>query len=417
MTVRHQLVIALLVLPAPWMAGACSPGDGSSDGTTDVHGAEVTVNALTEAPTGFDGLTNGFATQAAMDAAAAVFTQIEDVGDGLGPVYNRQSCRDCHNNPVVGGSSDVTELRVGHFNGTVFVEPPGGSLIQDRAIDPAIQEVVPPGNEVRALRISLNLFGGGFVEAITDSTLASLASNQPAAQRGSLIQVPVLEAAGHTRAGRFGWKDQHPSLLTCAAVEYLDEIGITTPLLPVEETSNGNSVAAFDHVPDPEDADGSDLAALTLFMRSLKAPPVDATRAATASAQRGSNLFNQIGCAVCHVRSVTTAPAGTVINGGAFTVPPALGDKIIHPLCDFLLHNIGTGDGIVQNGGQSTRNQVRTACLWGVRTRDRLMHDGQSATLTEAIGRHANQAATARANFNNLSATSKQDVLNFLSSL
>ena len=59
----------------------------------------------------------------------------------------------------------------------------------------------------------------------------------------------------------------------------------------------------------------------------------------------------------------------------------ALGNKIIHPFSDFLLHDIGTGDGIVQNGGQGTRNMVRTPPLWGVRTRPMLMHDGQSFTF------------------------------------
>jgi CxxC motif-containing protein (DUF1111 family) len=407
------------------IVAACSAPDADGqDVWSDVpsvpevsaDGSAIQVNAITEAPTGYDGLSNGFSTQADMDAAAEIFREIHAVEDGLGPVYNDTSCAACHHIPVLGGSSNVLELRVGHFNGTQFVDPPGGSLIQAHAIDPAIQEVVPPGNEVRANRISLATFGDGFVEAINNSTITGIASSQPAAQRGTAIQVPVLEAPGTTRIGRFGWKDQNASLLSDAAVEYLDEIGITSRLEPVEETSNGNPVTAFDHVPDPEDTN-NDLDSLALFMRSLKAPPVDATRAATASAVRGSNLFNQIGCAVCHVRTITTAPAGTVINGGAFTVPPALGDKNIHPLCDFLLHNIGTGDGIVQNGGQATRNQVRTACLWGVRTRDHLMHDGASPTLTNAISRHANQAAAARNNFNALSASQKQNVLDFLGSL
>jgi CxxC motif-containing protein (DUF1111 family) len=407
------------------IVAACSaPDTDGQDIWSDVpsvpevsaDGSAIQVNAITEAPTGYDGLSNGFSTQADMDAAAEIFREIHAVEDGLGPVYNDTSCAACHHIPVLGGSSNVLELRVGHFNGTQFVDPPGGSLIQAHAIDPAIQEVVPPGNEVRANRISLATFGDGFVEAINNSTITGIANSQPAAQRGTAIQVPVLEAPGTTRIGRFGWKDQNGSLLSDAAVEYLDEIGITSRLEPVEETSNGNPVTAFDHVPDPEDTN-NDLDSLTLFMRSLKAPPVDATRAATASAVRGSNLFNQIGCAVCHVRTITTAPAGTVINGGAFTVPAALGDKNIHPLCDFLLHDIGTGDGIVQNGGQGTRNKIRTACLWGVRTRDHLMHDGGSPTPANAISRHANQAAAARNNFNALSASQKQNVLDFLGSL
>lgn len=80
----------------------------------------------------------------------------------------------------------------------------------------------------------------------------------------------------------------------------------------------------------------------------------------------GDQLFNQIGCAVCHVRNSATAAPGTLINGGAFTVPAALGNKTIHPSGDFLLHNVGTGDGTVQNGGQSTANKPRAAPLWGL---------------------------------------------------
>src|SRR5207244_3545849 len=158
-------------------------------------------------------------------------------------------------------------------------------------------------------------------------------------------------------------------------------MGITSPLQPNDNTSNGNTVvngvAVNDGVADPEN-DGTDVDAFANFMRATKAPPRDGVLAATSDAQAGSTLFNQVGCAVCHVRSITTAPPGTVINQGAFTVPAALGNKIIHPFSDFLLHNVGTGDGIVQNGGQGTRNMVRTAPLWGMRSRDRLMHDGDT---------------------------------------
>ena len=59
---------------------------------------------------------------------------------------------------------------------------------------------------------------------------------------------------------------------------------------------------------------------------------------------------------------------GPAINGGAFIVPAALGNKTFHPFSDFLLHNVGTGDGIVQNGGQATANKLRTPPLWGLRT-------------------------------------------------
>ena len=370
----------------------------------------------TEAPAGFDGVTNGLVDQATHDSDTEVFAEQELIGDGLGPVYNAQSCGECHQNPVTGGISQINELRAGHFTGNVFVDHPGGSLINDRAINAAIQERVLGSNEVRTFRTSLNVLGDGFVEAIDSNTLAAIANGQPSSMRGQFIQVPVLESPGNNRGGRFGWKNQHASLVSFSADAYLNEMGITSPLQPTENTSNGGSVAAFDTVPDPED-DGDDIEIFAQFMRGSKAPPVDAALAATPDAQAGSFLFNSIGCATCHVRTIVTAPVGTVINGGAFTVPAALGNKIIHPFGDFLLHDIGTGDGIVQNGGQSTRNKVRTAPLWGVRTRDRLMHDGQSLTRNDAILRHAGQAARVTERYQHLSNAQKNQLITFLNSL
>jgi CxxC motif-containing protein (DUF1111 family) len=118
-------------------------------------------------------------------------------------------------------------------------------------------------------------------------------------------------------------------------------------------------VEAFDVVPDPAD-EGEDIENFARFMRAAKAPPRDAELAMTPDAPAGEQIFQQIGCAICHVATIITAQAGTVINGGAFTVPEALGNKIIHPFSDFLLYDVGSGDGIVQNGGQGTRKKIRT---------------------------------------------------------
>jgi len=304
----------------------------------------------------------------------------------------------------------------------------GGSLINDRTIDPSIQEHVSYGDEVRTFRTSLNTLGDGFVECIDDGTLQSIAAAQIPSLGGTiadkLIMVPVLEARTPTlRAGRFGWKNQHASLISFSADAYLNEVGITSPLQPTENTSMGNSVTVFDKVPDPEDPAkpsapfGVDVEAFARFIRATKVPPRDATLAATPDAVAGSTLFDSIGCAICHTRDIVTAPAGTMSNGHTFTVPPALGNKIIHPFGDFLIHDIGTGDGIVQNGGPATRNKMRTAPLWGVRTRSRLMHDGNSTTFIDAISRHGGEAGDVRDTFVRLSDTEKRQLLAFLSSL
>lgn len=396
--------------------------------------SSVQGQAATEAPRGFDNVFNGFGSQTQFNADKDVFEERDDIAKGLGPVYNAQSCAECHQNPVTGGISQITELRAGHFDGTNFIDQPGGSLNNDRAINAEIQERVPGGNEVRTFRTSLNVLGDGFVEAVDSNTLLAISNGQPAGMRGQFIQVPVLEAPGNIRGGRFGWKNQQASLLSFASDAYLNEQGITNRFNLTENTSLGNSVAAFDPVPDNqpcvsnpavncgEDGD-EDITAFARFMRATKVPPrgpgaEDGSNGAPNSdIVAGSNLFNNIGCAICHVRSITTAPTGTVINGGAFSVPAALGNKIIHPLSDFLLHNIGTGDGIVQNGGQSTRNKLRTAPLWGMRTRDRIMHDGEGLNRNESILRHDGEANGVINNYINLSATQKNQLILFLNSL
>jgi len=184
---------------------------------------------VTEAPTGFDGLTNGFVDQETFDSDKDEFEDREDIASGLGPVYNAQSCGECHQSPVTGGVSQITELRAGRLFEGVFTDHPGGSLINDRAIDAAIQEHVHDADNVRTLRTSLNLLGDGFVEAIADATFTAIRNSQPPGMRGQIIKVPVGEAiAGTVRVGRFGWKNQHASLLTFSGDAYLNEMGITT---------------------------------------------------------------------------------------------------------------------------------------------------------------------------------------------
>ena len=373
----------------------------------------------TEALAGFDNRTNNMVTQTDFDALKAVFEERDEIPDGLGPVYNAQSCAECHQNPVTGGISQISELRAGHNDASGnFVDAPGGSLINERATNAAIQERVPGAEDVRTLRMSTNVLGMGFVEAINSNTIVALSNAQPASMRGQVIQVPVFEAGNAVRVGRFGWKNQQASLLSFSADAYLNEIGITSrfPATGTENTSMGRSVAAFDPVPDFEDTE-NDIDEFAEFMRATRVPPRDTALAGTSDAVAGSNLFDSIGCATCHTRSITTSPAGTSINGGNFVVPAALGNKIIHPFSDFLLHDVGTGDGIVQNGGQSTRNKLRTPPLWGSRTHDRHMHDGESLTFTDSILRHAGEATGVINTFRGLTNAQRAQIVTFLQSL
>ena len=244
---------------------------------------------ITEAPTGFDNLTNGFDRQGppfeqinedtvvplrSFNDNRFIFEEVETNADGLGPTYNAQSCRECHQNVVTGGASQVAEHRTGRLDRDAFFESLGGSLIQSRATHPNIVERVAFEDDISTFRISTNTLGNGFVECIADSTLLAIRDGQPAAMQGTALMVPVLEAESRPRIGRFGWKSQHASLESFSADAYLNEMGITSPLFPEENESSGVFVGfgtPYDPVRDPED-DGVDIVAFANFMRATKAP-------------------------------------------------------------------------------------------------------------------------------------------------
>jgi CxxC motif-containing protein (DUF1111 family) len=404
----------------------------------------VHSNSIVYAPTGFNtptlnqnpgsqSISNGFPEPAGDTFALdqSIFEEQDGVDNGLGPVYNAQSCVNCHQNPNTGGNSQVTELRVGHtdkwhnfINPTITINEglntiANRSLINDRATCPQAQERVPVTETVRALRASLNTLGDGFVEAIDSNTLNGIALSQPSQSYGYIygefIQVPVLESPGQIRGGRFGWKNQHASLLSFSSDAYLNEQGISNRLSPTDTTTVCKTTT------DPEDQNDSigmaDIDHFATFIRGTMAPPTDATLMATPDAQAGASLFVSTGCSICHVASITTAPTGTVINGGAYTVPAALGSMTMAPYSDFLLHDVGTGDGILQNGPSDTTNKLRTPPLWGLRTKSRLMHDLQSYTRSDAILRHGHEASLVIYNYNKLSTTQKNQILTFLDAL
>jgi CxxC motif-containing protein (DUF1111 family) len=412
----------------------------------------------TEAPTGFDNKSNGVADDSTHQADQMKFEEVEQLSDGLGPLYNAQSCRECHQNPVSGAASQVSELRVGHQGPEGHFRNPeipiahgaevisGRSLVNDRAICPnaafkdnEIQERVPDTETIRTFRLSLSLLGDGFVEALADQTLIDLAEQQCKSSHrkicGQVLQVPIVEAPGQMSVGRFGWKDQHASLLSFAGDAYLNEMGITNRLQPDEVTKLCNTVS------EPNDTPGSDglsdIDHFARFIRATKAPARDSQLASSAAANRGNGLFEKIGCGTCHVESLTTGAAGTKINGGTYTIPVALGSITFHPYGDFLMHDVGTGDGILQatrehygskvfqmmsgylskQDFESSRNKIRTAPLWGVRLRPRLMHDGASLTLRDAILRHRGEATHVSQKFEKLKKEDQEALIEFLKSL
>src|SRR6202790_4940467 len=309
----------------------------------------INQQSAPEAPAGFNtpsfngaqSVSNGIAEPAGDTFALdqQVYELNHSVQTGLGPVYNATACVSCHENPNSGGASQITELRVGHLNAngnfvnpTIFINDgkntiTGRSIVNDRAIGPEAQEHIPPTENIRALRATLNTLGDGFVEAIDDSTLIAIAAAQPKLSEGrvngEVVQAPIFEAPGQTRVGRFGWKDQHSSLLSFIADAYLNEMGITSRLRPNEVTTVLLTTTGINDQPD--ELGLADIDHFAQFIRGTMAPPRDTVLAATPAAIRGEAVFSHVGCSVCHVQTIPTAPPGPVIDGGMFVVPQALG--------------------------------------------------------------------------------------------
>jgi CxxC motif-containing protein (DUF1111 family) len=421
---KLPLILSLLGLQAPLWAQTPPPSEAPAGFDTPTvaqdPGSQSVSNGLLEPP----------GDSYALDQMR--YETIHDASTGLGPVFNARACSDCHQNPVSGGASQFTELRAGHRDKTgTFVNPTisisdgaatiaGRSIVNDRALVPEAQEHIPATENLRELRATLITLGDGFVESIDDATLLAIAARQPKLSHGRIhgeaIQAPMFEAPGQTRVGRFGWKDQHSSLLSFVADAYVNEMGVTNPLRLSDVTNVGK--VTTDPEDKPDNLGLADIDHFTQFIRGTKVPPRDATLSATAAAIEGEQLFNRIGCNTCHVQTIVTAKPGTVINGGKFVVPDALGNKIIHPFSDFLLHDVGTAGGIVQTAAfQDSANKFRTPALWGLRMRPRYMHDLLSVTLENAVLRHHGEADLVTLRFLELSENDKQALFTFLNSL
>lgn len=378
-----------------------------------------------------------------------------------------------------------------------------------------------PEDETRTLRMSNTLLGAGYIEVLPDKDILAVQKKQPKGLRGRAVVVPVVVKGKKDdckeftfefveRIGRFGWKCQEASLINFSAGAYLNEMGITSPLQPRENASNGRNVSQFDLKPDPEDEVddknpdnkeqpfGDDVKAFARFMRSLRAPPREFSLAQTQLVKDGERIFNdegtpaknKLGCAVCHHPCWVTPPpcdpilpfheSGMLPGSDMKKVPFALGNKIIHPYSDFLLHDVGTKDDVVQTQqaqrpprgvdklkrlsldmltkegadvvrvqrtrvlkkglkhpgdatdrekcvpteehhelDQSTLHMVRTAPLWGLRVRPQLLHDGSALTIEEAIRRHIVNAGAVvlPGNFDMLPADQKEKLIAFLKTL
>lgn len=368
------------------------------------------------------------------------FAEVDGVEKGLGPRFNLNSCAGCHAQPATGGSSPALNpqiavaVQAGANNQIpAFLKPdgpvrvvrfkqsangtPDGSVhnlfvISGRSdADPGCRIPQPDFSAVNNLsfRIPTPLFGVGLIEAIPDAALRmNLMAN--ANQKAALgVQGRFNTSGNDGTITRFGWKAQNKSLLIFAGEAYNVEMGVTNILFPQERE---DSPACTTNVT-PEDGSQATEGTLTdidlqsMFMRFLAPVP---TSPDTPSTQRGSALFQQAGCAMCHTPSLQTGN----------TASPALRRQRVNLYSDLALHRMGPGlaDGISQGVAQG--QDWRTAPLWGLGDRLFLLHDGRTGDLVQAIQLHDSPGSEAHGSieiFHALTPDQRQDLLNFLRSL
>jgi hypothetical protein len=341
--------------------------------------------------------------------------------EGLGPVFNKQDCANCHGNPFGGpGNQTVTRFgATGKKGGFFGLEQFGGSLLQAESIDILCEEVIPAEATVTSLRVTNGAMGYGLIEAILDADLQAIADNPPGGVSGRTHIVQSFEDPLVDRVGRFGWKAQVATLLTFSADAAQNEMGLTNRFLPMENDPNGIRPPALidcDFVADPEDgpdAEGFDfIDRVTDFQRFMAAPPQTPK-----SGMTGETIFNAVGCNNCHTTSFTTSN-----DPGLEDV---LRNKTIQPYSDFLLHDMGAAADFIAQGDAGER-ELRTPVLWGLRTRDPLWHDGRfglgtfESRVTLAIEEHGaflSEGQPSAQAFAALSPSDKSLLIAFLDSL
>ena len=399
--------------------------------------------------------------------ALDAFNEVDTIADGgLGPRFNENSCAVCHAQPAVGGSSPavnpqftvissgvassatntrpsfilqngpVREVRFPFFFdafGNPNTNDPNGGVEDIFTISglagagacnisqPSFAQAQATGNII--FRIPTPTFGAGLIENIDDSTLLANAANNS----GSFGTSGTFQHNGNDGTiARFGWKAQNKSLMIFAGEAYNVEQGVSNEAFTQERPLPGEGrttgLPANCRVnPTPEDhthfdADNlgtsSDVVKFAIFMRLLAAPtPSTTTPGGATSISAGRTVFNSIGCAACHTASLTTT---------ASSVTPGLNNVTANLFSDLEVHHMGTtlNDNVGQGGAGG--DQFRSAPLWGLGQRIFFLHDGRTSNLITAITQHSSSGSEANgviANFNALSATNKQNLLNFLRSL
>jgi CxxC motif-containing protein (DUF1111 family) len=394
--------------------------------------------------------------QAFFAAGLADFAQLQSVtgsvantGSGLGPRFNGEGCGQCHSQPAIGGTSPATNPQLaaaadqGATNSIPFFITINGPVREARfpyradlrsadggvhdlftiagrsdakgcnITQPDFPQAADNGNLI--FRIPTPVFGGGLIESIPESAILAQVRSHMDRKQNLGISGRVNTSGNDGSITRFGWKAQNKSLEVFAGEAYNVEMGVTNELFPNERDETPGCL--FNGTPEDLtnfDSSGtalpSDIIRFATFMRFLDQPQ---PAPSTPSTVHGGQVFQQIGCALCHTPSFTTGQASAA----------ALSNIQANVFSDLLIHHMGSrlADNVSQ--GAAGGDEFRTAPLWGLGQRIFFLHDGRTSDLVKAIHSHASgadehypgsEANAVIENYRRLPVQDQQDLLNFL---
>jgi CxxC motif-containing protein (DUF1111 family) len=321
--------------------------------------------------------------------ARRIFDRDVLVPEGLGPLFNGDSCRACHFDPVIGGSGplDLNVMRYGVWSEDGFQAPADGQTILHRLSIPGLlrkeHESVHNAFEFRQ---TPSLLGLGMIEAIEEDTILAKADPEDADGDG-IRGIPARLADG--RLGRFGWKADVPSTREFARDALSAELGVT---LPDEEGFTFGKASDDDTVADPEGSVGL-IEAIDFFLANTAplAPAEEVTQ--------GRMVFDEVGCNACHTPSM----------------PSARGEAWLYS--DLLLHDVSPPDVRGFPSGGAGERHFRTPPLWGMGRTAPYMHNGLASTPEAAILAHFGEGEASRQAYEELSQADKDALLRFLKGL
>ncbi len=315
--------------------------------------------------------------------------------EGLGtPDMNADSCRACHQQPVIGagGALDTNVTQFGNDNGGAgpFIELPGGLVASKlRRPDTPGREDADPAADLFEQRQTPSLLGAGMIDGIADSVI--LANEDPLDNNGDGVRgvARLIDTGSGLEVGKFGWKAQIPTVSDFVRDAISNELGLTV----FDDGRGFGLLTDSDGIADPE-MPFQEYEDLIFFNQHLAAPP----RAGGAVAE-GEALFTSIGCATCHI------PELPGVNGPV----PLYSDLLLHDIHDVDFRGTAEPDAPV--------GMYRTPPLWGLRKSAPYLHDGRATTIQAAIEQHFDEAENSRLNYEALTASEREQLLLFLQDL